>query len=106
MKLLWIQVPEQGRANRLEEMLESSGIAADVGRSVRGTPEVMIRKPRLRRLEPFMDDLESIVNHWLEEDPTDEENVVVRTIDEVFELPNPRARSAGVEHDVRLRRAS
>jgi hypothetical protein len=91
MKLLWIQVNDPSRASRLAELLESNGLRADVGRTVRGEPEVRIQKPRLRRMEPFMDDLESVVDRWLEEEPANDREVVVRTIDEVFEIQNPRA---------------
>ena len=91
MKLLWIEVSDPGRAGRLAELLESNGVRADVGSTVRGKPEVRIQKPRLQRMEPFMDDLELVVDRWLEEDSADDREVVVRTIDEVFEIQNPRA---------------
>jgi hypothetical protein len=42
-------------------------------------------------MEPFMDELESVVDRWLEEDSAETRNVVVRTIDEVFEIQNPTA---------------
>jgi hypothetical protein len=93
MKLLWIEVSDQGRAFRLAEMFESNGVHADVGSTVRGKPEVRIQKPRLQRMEPFMDDLEAVVDRWLEEEPANDREVVVRTMDEVFEIQNPRARA-------------
>jgi hypothetical protein len=93
VKLLWIEVQDEDRADRHAELLEAEGTQADVAHNVRGVPEVRIRKPRLRRMEPFLDDIEAIVARWLEEDSADESNVVLRTIDEVFELQNPRARA-------------
>lgn len=93
-KLIWVEVRDLDRANRLTEMLESSGVDAAVSRTVRGEPEVRIQKPRFRRLKPFMIDVESIVRRWLEEHAADLRSVRARTVDGSFEIRNSFALGA------------
>jgi hypothetical protein len=52
---------------------------------------VLIQKPRLRRMKPFVDDVQLVVRRWLEEHAPDVTGVRARTLDERFEIRNPFA---------------
>ncbi len=83
--LIWIEVRTAGRARRLAGMLESSGVDAQVSHSLRGAAGVLIRKPRLRRMKPFMIRVAAIVSSWLEEQ-VDTRAVVAQTVGRRFEI--------------------
>jgi hypothetical protein len=93
-KLIWIEVKDRDRARRLAEMLQSSGVQADISRTVRGTPEVRIKKPRLRRMKPFMVGIVPVVRQWLEEQAPDMRGVIARTVDRRYEIRSPIAHAA------------
>jgi hypothetical protein len=95
-KLVWIEMDDLDGATQLTEMLESSGVEAELSRSLRGEPEVLIQKPRLRRMKPFVDDVQLVVRRWLEEHAPGVTCVRARTADERFEIRNPFALPARV----------
>lgn len=90
-QLIWIEMKEPDDATRLAEALESSGLDAATGKTIRGKPEVLITKPRLRRMRTFLADVESVVRRWLEHDAAHVEGVLARTLDRGFEIRSPIA---------------
>lgn len=83
--LIWIELKNAGRARRLAGMLASGGVDAEVGRSLRGAAGVLIRKPRLRRMRPFMIRVAAIVSGWLEEE-ADTRAVVAQIVGKRYEI--------------------
>jgi hypothetical protein len=94
-KLIWIEVEHSEDASRLAEVLQSSGIHADTSRTIQGDAEVRIEKPRFRRMNPFMVDVESVVRRWLAEQASETRAVTAKTADERFEIRSPAAQGAG-----------
>jgi hypothetical protein len=91
-KLIWIELDKPERATGLAEALESNGVHAGTSRTLRGRPEVRIEKPRLRRMAPFMRDVEAIVRRWLARDARDIPGLLARSLDGGrVEIRNPSA---------------
>lgn len=94
-RLIWIELEHPEQASQLAEMLESNGASAEVRRTMRGKPEVRIEKPRLRRMKPFIADVESVVRRWLGEQGPEMGRVVAETADDRFEIVSPNAPATG-----------
>jgi hypothetical protein len=92
---IWIELEHPDHASRLAETLELNGVHAEVRRTMRGKPEVRIQKPWLRRMNPFMNDVESFVRRWLEEQAPEVRRVIAETADERFEIRSPTAHAIG-----------
>jgi hypothetical protein len=88
-RLIWIEVNDLDKALRLAEMLQSNGLRANIKRTIHGQPEVHIHKPRLRRMNPFMAGVESVVRRWLKEQAPELRRVTAQTLRERFEIRSP-----------------
>jgi len=95
--LIWIELKDPDRARRLASMLESRGFQADVSHTLRGAPEVRIKKPRWRRMKPFVLRVAPIVRRWLSEQAPGTASVTARTL--AGDFPIHAAGHAGGTYD-------